>query len=386
MDHRLLDAAAPTGPLALLDDPENEELRVVFFPDRVFHHRVVAVDRSDRYDVQVLAVRDTADICMVRARVALDDVVFTEVLRIEYGGRRLREAAAQRGRRLGDTVTALVRLVPPAASGRGPTDEVAVTLHRDGDGWAAELWSTLDPPAGHRHDLRVRHLMGRDGPVTHVPALGDLTAVERVELRFAEPSKRRPDGLVVPAAEVATDDNYVRSHEEPRVDRPSDPANTVADRRYALDFRRGFLVDSRHVAPVRYRNAMLGEGDPDRRDDNIVEMRWLFQQELGGTLVFFHEVTIPGGAIEGTHQHTGTEELYYVVEGSGYLYVADGDVAGTESFPLVDRPVLGVGPRSCREVPVQAGTVLFTKSGGVHGVRNPGTEPLRFVAFLYHTS
>ena len=32
------------------------------------------------------------------------------------------------------------------------------------------------------------------------------------------------------------------------------------------------------------------------------------------------------------------------------------------------------------------GSVIYTKSGGVHGIRNPGSEPLKFVAFLYHTT
>jgi len=28
--------------------------------------------------------------------------------------------------------------------------------------------------------------------------------------------------------------------------------------------------------------------------------------------------------------------------------------------------------------------MIFTKSGGMHGIRNNGTAPLKFVAFLYH--
>ncbi len=38
-------------------------------------------------------------------------------------------------------------------------------------------------------------------------------------------------------------------------------------------------------------------------------------------------------------------------------------------------------------MPVKPGSVIFTKSGGIHGIRNPSPDkPLRFVAFLYHTS
>jgi mannose-6-phosphate isomerase-like protein (cupin superfamily) len=115
-------------------------------------------------------------------------------------------------------------------------------------------------------------------------------------------------------------------------------------------------------------------------------MRWLFQRELSGSVVFFHEVTIPPGSVEGTHRHIGSEELYYVVSGQGLAYMRDGDDPSAGEYPLVKRQVYGIGERDCREVPVGPGSVLFTKSGGVHGIRNPGTEPLRFVAFLYHST
>ncbi|KOG88251.1 cupin, partial [Streptomyces varsoviensis] len=183
------------------------------------------------------------------------------------------------------------------------------------------------------------------------------------------------------------DNAYLRSHQEPRTQEPSSPENTIADSNYLLDFRRGFFIpDSSGVAPVNYRNAMSDEGSPDRRDDNIVRMRWLFQRELGSDLVFFHEVTVPPHAVEGTHRHIGSEELYYVVSGAGLAYTGDGDAADTDGYPLVERPVFGVGPVKCRELPVRPGSVLYTKSGGVHGIRNPFDEPLVFVAFLYHTT
>jgi oxalate decarboxylase/phosphoglucose isomerase-like protein (cupin superfamily) len=28
---------------------------------------------------------------------------------------------------------------------------------------------------------------------------------------------------------------------------------------------------------------------------------------------------------------------------------------------------------------------VFLKSGGIHGIRNDGQKPLKFVAFLYHS-
>jgi oxalate decarboxylase/phosphoglucose isomerase-like protein (cupin superfamily) len=65
--------------------------------------------------------------------------------------------------------------------------------------------------------------------------------------------------------------------------------------------------------------------------------------------------------------------------------VGEGDAAGTDTLTTVNRWIYGLGPQPCKEVPVKPGRVIFTKSGGIHGIRNPGTEPLKFVAFLYHT-
>ena len=139
------------------------------------------------------------------------------------------------------------------------------------------------------------------------------------------------------------------------------------------------------IQPVRYRNAMMDSSNPDAKDDNIIEMRWIVQRELGGSMVFFHEVTIPPGKVEGTHQHIGTEELYYITEGEGIAYMRVGDDPATDSFPTVERQVMGLGLKDFKELPVKPGSVIYTKSGGMHGIRNNGTMPLRFVAFLYHT-
>jgi len=206
-----------------------------------------------------------------------------------------------------------------------------------------------------------------------------------VAVAFREDDHVYPTGQRI--GNVQWDNAYLRSHQEPRVDEPSSPLNTVSDENYLLDFQRGFFIpDVSEVPPVRYRNAMTDEGDQERREDNIIEMRWLFQRELGSDLVFFHEVTVPPGCVEGAHRHIGSEELYYIVSGTGIAYMNDGDDPGTGDYPLVERPVYGLDPLKLRELPVRPGSVIYTKSGGVHGIRNPGTEPLKFVAFLYHTA
>ena len=136
---------------------------------------------------------------------------------------------------------------------------------------------------------------------------------------------------------------------------------------------------------MRYLNALMDLDNPDRSDTNIIEMRWLLQRVFGSSIVFFHEVTIPPGTTEGTHQHIGSEELYYIVEGQGTAYMGVADDPTTEPYPTVARSVYTLGSRACKELPVRPGSVLFTKSGGIHGIRNTVTAPLKFVAFLYHT-
>jgi oxalate decarboxylase/phosphoglucose isomerase-like protein (cupin superfamily) len=131
---------------------------------------------------------------------------------------------------------------------------------------------------------------------------------------------------------------------------------------------------------------MMNDENPDRGPNNIVEMRWILQQEFGGTVVFFHEVTIPPGVVEGTHQHIGSEELYYVIEGHGIAYLGENDDPQLSNEPVVTRDIYGIGPKQCRELQVGPGSVIFTKSGGIHGIRNSGGAPLRFAAFLYHSA
>ncbi|MFI9227708.1 cupin domain-containing protein [Streptomyces rimosus] len=365
--------------------PENEIFRVVFYPDRIYHARYLNATRSSRYRYYVAEVRGSADGTAIKGDVFLGGTKLCPMLRIEYSGIRLVEQAREFNRRLGPRTKAWLKV-----TGEDPADsaEAIVTLHWDPviGAYAAEIWETLEPPDGTAHDHRVLPLMGRNAPITRVPQLSPLLgSVSEVAMAFREDGALYPTGQRL--GNPQWDNAYLRSHQEPRTQEPSDPRNTVADSNYLLDFQRGFFIpDAGQLAPVNYRNAMTDEGNPDRRDDNIVQMRWLFQRELGSDLVFFHEVTVPPGAVEGTHRHIGSEELYYVVSGTGTAYMSDGDDPTTAAYPLVERPVFGIGPVKCRELPVKPGSVLYTKSGGVHGIRNPGSEPLKFVAFLYHTT
>jgi mannose-6-phosphate isomerase-like protein (cupin superfamily) len=369
----------------LFEQPENEVFRIVFFPDRIYHARYLSATRSSRYRYTVSEVRSGSTLTAMKGQVFFGGEPLCTMLRLEYSAQRLLELAREHGRSLGPTLRAWTKL--SGAGGANPV-ESTIVLHFDAiaGAYCVELWGTLEPPAGTTHDYRVAPLMGRDAPITRVPALApgiaDVKALRQIEFAVREDDRQHPTSRPIPEPEW--DNNFARTQQVPITQDPSSGQNTVEVKNYLLDFQRGFFFENAHdIAPVRYRNAMLNDGDPDRRDDNVIEMRWVVQRELGSDLVFFHQVTIPPHTIEGTHRHIGSEELYYIVEGEGIAYMQDGDDPANDRFPLVTRPIYGLDPRPCRELPVKAGSVIYTKSGGVHGIRNPNDEPLRFVAFLY---
>lgn len=371
----------------IFNQPENQIFQVVFFPDRIYHARYLNATVSDRYRYNVLEVRSKPGVLVMKGEVYLDGLYLCNVLRIEYRSERLVELAREKGRFVQDRITAVVRLLPD-----DPRNNAEAVLKLNYCAWIdafqVELWETLEPPANNRHDFKVSNQMGADGSITRVaalnPVLADLKALGRLELTFREDDTDRPFGDRIETPEV--DDNFGRTHQEARSDQPSAFENNVSDLNYLIDFQRGWFTHTSEVPPIRYRNALMEDGDPEGADDNIIEMRWIFQRELGSSLVFFHEVTIPPGKVEGAHQHIGSEELYFITEGSGVAYLRVGDDPATEGFPTVERNIFGIGPRECKELPISKGNVIFTKSGGMHGIRNTGSETLKFVAFLYHSN
>jgi mannose-6-phosphate isomerase-like protein (cupin superfamily) len=370
----------------LFEQPENEVFRIVFFPDRIYHARYLSATRSSRYRYAVSEVRSGATLTAMKGQVFFGGAPLCNMLRLEYSAQRLLELAREHGRSLGPQLRAWCRL--SGDSGANAV-ESNVVLHFDAiaGAYCVELWETLEPPDGSTHDYRVLPLMGRDAPITRVPVLvpalvGDIKGLRQIEFAVREDDRQYPTSR--PTTDPQWDNNFARTQQVPNTQDPSSGQNTVDVKNYLLDFQRGYFFENAHdIAPVRYRNAMLNDGDPDRRDDNIIEMRWVVQRELGSDLVFFHQVTIPPGTIEGTHRHIGSEELYYIVEGEGLAYMEDGDDPANDKYPLVTRNLYGLDAQPCRELPIKAGSVIYTKSGGCHGIRNPGTEPLRFVAFLY---
>jgi mannose-6-phosphate isomerase-like protein (cupin superfamily) len=379
----------------MFDDAENQVFKVVFYPDRIYHAAYFNATRSPRYRYNVSEVRNAFDITVLKAEVYLDGVFLSNVLRIEYRAARLTEVARERSRFLRGRVRTRIRLCDPdrpADEGKCDGPQQTIQLHYDNwtNAYQAEIWESVSPPARTYHDFKVLDQIGRSGPITSVFAfkdiIRDLKKLKRLELSFLENDVDLPFGYKITSPE--TDNNYTRNHQVAKTQEPSADQNTVLDNCYLIDFQRGhFFTNIDQIAPVRYRNGMMMPDNPEAREDNIIEMRWVLQQEFASSVVFFHKVTIPPGAIEGTHRHIGTEELYCIVEGEGVAYMADGDDPENARFPMVTREIYGLGPLPCRELPLAPGSVIYTKSGGVHGIRNnSATNPLRFVAFLYHTS
>ncbi len=367
-------------------NPDFETFKIVFYPDRIYHAAYLNATRSPRYRYNVHEVRNALDITVMKGQVYMDGIFLCNFVRLEYRASRLVELARVKDRFLGNEIIGWLKLMPDNL----PPQEAQVRLCYDRwvGAYQVEIWETLEAPAGKKHDFAVLDMMGRDGSIVKVrqfaDALRDVKNIRRLEIAFRENDRDLPFGYMITSPEW--DNDFLRTHQEPITDDPSSAQNTVADQNYFVDFRRGWFLQANDVKPVRYRNAMMTADNPDARPDNIIEMRWVIQRELGSSVVFFHQVTIPPGTVEGTHRHIGTEELYYIVSGKGTAYMADGDDPNNNRYPLVDREIYTMGPQKCRELPIESGNVIYTKSGGVHGIRNTGAEPLKFVAFLYHTS
>ncbi|HYO76176.1 MAG TPA: cupin domain-containing protein [Thermoanaerobaculia bacterium] len=380
--------------------PENEIFKVVFFPDRIYHAQYLNATRSPRYRYNVMEVRGYADIVILKGEVYFDGLFYSNFLRIEYRASRLVEQVREANRFIGAEVVSWVRLT---AADEKQHAEATVRLHYDAwiHAYQTEIWETLEAPNNNFHDLSELDMMGRNGSITRArklnPLLRDIKGIKTIEIAFSEAETTPLSGHTIPLEgpeELIWDNNYARTHQEPvEPNAPSSNKNTIFDENYRLDFQRGYHKHTDDVVPVKYLNALMEPANPDydTTGQNVVEMKWMLQRELGSSLVFFHEVTIPPGKTEGTHQHIGSEELYFITQGEGIAYMRVGDDPDIDSqFPTESRHVFGIGFKDFKAIPVRPGSMIYTKSGGMHGIRNtknnPGDPALKFVAFLYHSS
>jgi quercetin dioxygenase-like cupin family protein len=359
--------------------PENNTFHVVMFPDRIYHARYLNATVSDRYRYRVTEVRDKHDVCVMKGDIYLDGRFLTRFLRIEYRASRLVEAAREQLRFVENRLNAWLQIVDRSKI------EAQLNLHycRWIDAYQVEVWQSLETPPHQHHDVRVQAMMGMNTQITRVPAFAEvfknLQNLNEVHLAFSESEKDDYRGYHY--SEPEWDNNYHNTYQAPNNPTPSSSDNDVYQGNYALYFQKGWFLRRAQVAPVRYKNPLMEDGP----EDNIVDMRWILQDQLGGKLTYFHEVSIPPNAIEGSHRHIGSEEVYYIIEGKGVAYMGDGDDPTLDTLPLEDVDIFKIGNRACRRLSVKTGDTIFTKSGGIHGIKNESDDTtLRFVAFAYH--
>lgn len=357
---------------------------VVFYPDQIHHSFGLAADFDCRYRYQIVKVRSQSDFTAIIGYVYLDEVRYASFLRIEYCATSMMRGTRLHSRQLENAIHGKIVLTTEIGLDLPPS---IVTLPRTTISleYAVEVWSVVEHPEGSFHSDAVLQLIGRHAIITRVQAWSvtclDFTSLRSISAAFEEVPTSR---LHVPAV----DGLCRRTHEVPNSQLPSDPGNTITDHCYHITFENThYIRDVRQqIAPVRYRNAMMDPAvNPEVRHDNVIEMRWILQRELGGTCVFAHEVRMPPGTVEGVHPHVGSEEVYYFLSGEGFAFVGEEGTSHLGDYPIVEKEVMGWGVRRCRQLPIGSHSCLHTKSGGIHGIANPGMNDLIFFAFLHHT-
>ena len=113
---------------------------------------------------------------------------------------------------------------------------------------------------------------------------------------------------------------------------------------------------------VRTKNEQKVEYKCIRNGNGEAELHLILngEEELYGKgRLFNHMILAPGRSI-GEHTHTGDNEIFYVLKGSG-LYNDNGN-----------------------KVRIYPGDTLICNDGEMHGVVNDGDEPLEFIALILY--
>lgn len=90
----------------------------------------------------------------------------------------------------------------------------------------------------------------------------------------------------------------------------------------------------------------------------ILKDALLTPQQMGEHCTMLAEIVLEPGCEVGLHQHNGTTETYYILEGGG-MYTDDG-----------------------KQYPVKAGDVTFCDNGHFHALKNIGDKNLVMIALI----
>jgi quercetin dioxygenase-like cupin family protein len=107
---------------------------------------------------------------------------------------------------------------------------------------------------------------------------------------------------------------------------------------------------------------MLGRDYRDAPAEEVGEgitIRWVLGRAEGAPGFAMRVIEFQGGAVFAPHEHPYEHEIF-VIEGEGVVTGADG------------------------EIPMRQGTAILVPAGEVHGYRNRGSGPLRFICVIPH--
>ncbi len=93
-------------------------------------------------------------------------------------------------------------------------------------------------------------------------------------------------------------------------------------------------------------------------DGHVLIEHLLNEEQRGRASGMFSEVTLEPGCTLGFHDHHGESETYYILTGEGIYQ--DNDI----------------------EYPVKPGDVTFCDDGNAHGLKNTGSDDLKFIALI----
>lgn len=114
------------------------------------------------------------------------------------------------------------------------------------------------------------------------------------------------------------------------------------------------MIRTKQEQIVEFKSVRGGNGEPEQRKiTNSIE------ELYGKGRLFAHMILAPGESI-GEHTHTGDNEIYYILSGSG-TYNDNGTT-----------------------VTVHPGDTTVCNDGEMHGLVNDGTEPIELIALILY--
>lgn len=118
------------------------------------------------------------------------------------------------------------------------------------------------------------------------------------------------------------------------------------------------IYKAEKLESVTIKNPRGGEGE--------MSCKYAFRPEnapVGSAFQLLASITLPPGSSIGLHEHSGDEEIYIIISGTGTFceFFENGERKGKQ---------------------VQTGDMLVTLKGESHALSNTGLEPLVFVAVV----